>query len=463
MPGNRASGSRRARLAVAGAVATGLALCVPGAPLQTHAAAAPGCVAGAWPNGPAGSTPPPAPAPLLQEPGSVFFCRYANPAGGLSRTAWLYQPSSWTASTSGPLIVLLHGCTEQGPDIAYLSHFDAEAERLGFRVLYPNQAPFTQPANTPTGFDGNGSMCWNWFLPQGQQRDAGEPALIAGLTREAAAQFPTDRRRIDVIGVSAGGAMSDIMAATYPDLYASVGILAGCEYRGLPCFGAPSAVPPQVSAQLAYQSSCPSPVSCAARVVPFIVENGDADPVVPAGNAFEAVQQWQLYDGFAREHRVDLAALPSAPCAVQPLVVPSPLLAPPQVNSPYDVYDYSLDGSSCSAQSSDLLGQLYVVHGELHAWPGGAPVYVNPADNQYEIYSNPGGPDLTDIAARFFLQHPCTVSHGVCAPARGVAASPTVHATPATASLQSGRAPALPALGSAVRRVEAAILSALRI
>lgn len=396
-------GSRRRTALLVAALATPLAAA---APLHTQATV-PSCTASSWP---AGGAP-------LHEPGSVWSCRYTNPADGLSRTAWLYQPKGWTPAREAPLVVVLHGCTEQGPDIAYLSHFDAEAESHGFRVLYPDQAPFTQ--TSPTTFDGNGSMCWNWFLPQGQQRGAGEPALIAGLTREATAQFATDAHRVDVIGVSAGGAMADIMAATYPDVYAAVGVLAGCEYRGLPCLGAPAAVPPQVSAQLAYQATCTTGSPCRARVVPFIVENGDVDPVVPVGNAFEVVQQWQLYDAFAQAGRTDVATAASAPCAVQPAVIPSPLVAPQQadpVNSPYDVYDYSLDGAACSAGSDSVLGELYVVHGELHAWPGGAPLYVNPQQNQYQVYTNPGGPDITDIAYRFFLQHPCRIARGVCAP-----------------------------------------------
>jgi len=471
---------RPGRVAVL-ALALGLPLSAVPATTTAAAAAASACVASAWPSGPAGSTPAPVPAPLLKEPGSVWFCGYTNPADGLRRTAWLYQPRGWTQATGGPLVVVLHGCTEQGPDIAYLSHFDAEAEGHGFRVLYPNQAPYTQPANTATTFDGNGSQCWNWFLPQGQQRGTGEPALIAGLTRGAAAQFATDRGRIDVIGVSAGGATADIMAATYPDIYAAVGILAGCEYRGLPCLGAPSAVPPSLSAQLAYQASCPPAATCAARVVPFIVENGDADPVVPVGNALEVVQQWQLYDAFARAGTTDLTTVPSSPCAAQPLVIPTPVVAPPpqpnpadptsllpQTKSPYDVYDYSLDGGSCGGRSDDIVGQLYVVHGELHAWPGGAPVYVNTTDNQYEIYSNPGGPDLTDIAYQFFAHHACKVMHGLCAPAPAqhqsdASALQTHGPAAARAANISGTSLASTELADAIRRAVSALRAALSI
>jgi poly(hydroxyalkanoate) depolymerase family esterase len=439
---------RRAGMAL---LAAALGLPFGAVPTATASAATFTCTAGAWPSATA-------PAPLLTEPGSVWHCSYTTPADGLSRTAWLYQPQGWSPATSGPLVVMLHGCTEQGPDIAYLTHFDAEAERYGFRVLYPNQAPYTQPANTPTTFDGNGSQCWNWFLPQGQQRDTGEPALIAGLTRDAAAQFATDRRRIDVIGVSAGGATADIMAATYPDLYAAAGVVAGCEYRGLPCLGSASAVPPSLSAQLAYQASCPQPATCAARVVPFIVENGDADTVVPVANAFEVVQQLQLYDAFAQAGQTDLATVPSAPCAVHPLVMPAQLVEPPQVNSAYDVYDYSLDGSPCSVGSDDILGELYIVHGEFHAWPGGAPLYVDPSANQYEIYTNPGGPDLTDIAYQFFVRHPCKVSHGVCA----AAPAPAQRAAAASAPRAQGAIALLDQRGDAVGSPRAAARWSIR-
>jgi poly(hydroxyalkanoate) depolymerase family esterase len=348
------------------------------------------------------------------EPGTIFQCSYSQ--GGLSRTSFVYQPTSYRPPKPPPapphppvpVVVVLHGCTEQGPDIAYLSRFDLEAEKHGFLVVYPNQADYTQIS--PTAFDGNGSHCWNWFLPQGQQRGSGEPALIAGLTREAVTQWQGDPARTFVIGISAGGAMSDIMAATYPDMYAATAILAGCEYRGLPCLGSASAVPPQQSSQWAYQAS-----GGKARVVPFLVENGDVDPAVPLANAFEIVQQWQFSADYAVHHGTLSNPVASGPCAQQQVVPQSPIdtgQSPPVVRNPYDVLFYSASGAPCPDAPSipaAVLGELWIVHGEFHAYPGGPPPTPS------EIYSNPGGPDITHAAYEFFMAHPCPITAGACA------------------------------------------------
>jgi poly(hydroxyalkanoate) depolymerase family esterase len=356
--------------------------------------------------------------------GSHLLCSYS--IRGLSRTYWVYEPPD--AAPGQPLLVVLHGCSQQGQDVAYLSGFDNEAAEKGFSVVYPDQAGFTVKG---TSTDGNGSYCWNWFLPQDQDRGAGEPALIAGITQAVAAALRSDRSRLFVIGISAGAAMADIMAVTYPELYAAVGIVAGCEYRGLPCFAQPSAVPPQVSGLLAYRASDDPSGASRAHVMPFFVENGDADTVVPVGNAVEVVQQWQVTDAYAAHlgtlHVVD----PPPFCAHVGPIVPSPPVdssaSPPVVETPYDIYYYALEGS-CRATDASL-GELWIVHGESHAWPGGPNFDTDPSaytqpgsdgnpqgdpEGYARIYSNPGGPDITDAAYAFFMAHPCTLRHGVC-------------------------------------------------
>ena len=339
--------------------------------------------------------------------GTHVLCSYSTQ--GLTRTYWIYQPTSWSPTLSWPLIVVLHGCTEQGPDVAAISRFDWEAEQKHFLVAYPNQAAYTMTG--ATSFDGNGSHCWNWFLPQGQERGAGEPALIAGITQAVIAADNVDPQRVDVLGVSAGAASADIMAASYPDLYAAAGIVAGCEYKGLPCLGSAADLPPQVSGQLAYQAS-----QGHARSVPFLVENGDSDPAVPLPNAVEVTQQWQYTDDYATHGGSLSTPVASAPCAHQTVLPSTPIDTtqnPPVVNNAYDVFYYSADGSGCPSATIDpgaALGELWVVHGEFHAWPGGPEPTLN------ELYSNPGGPNLTDAAYQFFAAHPCAVSGGACAP-----------------------------------------------
>jgi poly(hydroxyalkanoate) depolymerase family esterase len=354
--------------------------------------------------------------------GTHALCTYSTQ--GLTRSYWVYAPPYYTGTEAQPwpLVVVLHGCTQQGPDVAYISQFDAEpagsevtdaeAAAEHFLIVYPNQAAYTMTG--PTTFDGNGSFCWDWFLPQGQNRGAGEPALIAGITRSVISNMNVDRSRVDVIGVSAGGATADIMAATYPDIYAAAGIVAGCEYKGLPCLSSPSAVPPQVSGQEAYQASTDAGGSHA-RVVPFIVENGDADTVVPVANAFEVVQQSQIANDYAEHGGVLQNTVPSQFCS-DTQVVPNPAVdnsvSPPVVFNVYDVYTYTLDGSPCAGTAT---GQLWIVHGEEHAWPGGP--NLNGTQSSAQIYTNPGGPDFTDAAYQFFLANPCRLAGDACAPA----------------------------------------------
>ncbi|MFN2582244.1 MAG: PHB depolymerase family esterase [Candidatus Dormibacteria bacterium] len=372
--------------------------------------------------------------------GSYVYCpSYSlnSPSLGatVSRSYWVYVPSAYDPTQQWPLVVALHGCSQQGPDLAYISDFDKEADSQHFLVLYPNQSTYAQ--DTPTTFDGNGSFCWNWFLPQGQARGDDEPALIAGITTTVRDGMDVDPNRVYMLVVSAGAATADIIAATYPELYASVAVVAGCEYKGLPCFGSATTVPPQVSAQEAYAAA---PTH---HVMPFLVENGDADTVVPVQNAFFVAQQLQLTNDSVEHNGTPVNMVPSSYCSDQ-RVVPNPAVddsvTPPIVYNPYDIYSYTVDGGACpgaSAFDADTsCAQLYVVHGEFHAWPGGPNLNTTQSDAQ--IYTNPGGPDMTDIAYRFFTAHPMHADLSACG------------AAPATDVPDVRAAAALPIAGIAV-------------
>jgi poly(3-hydroxybutyrate) depolymerase len=101
-------------------------------------------------------------------PGQLTSGTYTNSAGALGYE--LYVPSTYRAGTTAPLVVALHGCTENADVYRQLSGWDALAEAKGFIVLFPQQSSSR-----------NSQDCWNWFVPADMQRGSGEPAIITGM------------------------------------------------------------------------------------------------------------------------------------------------------------------------------------------------------------------------------------------------------------------------------------------
>ncbi|MGJ5133251.1 extracellular catalytic domain type 1 short-chain-length polyhydroxyalkanoate depolymerase [Bradyrhizobium oligotrophicum] len=245
-----------------------------------------------------------------------------------------------------PLVVMLHGCTQSADDFAAGTRMNFAGEEQSCFVVYPEQ---------PNG--ANQSKCWNWFRTGDQQREGGEPSLIAGITRQVMREHAVDPKRVYVAGLSAGGATAAIMAATYPDLYAAAGV-----HSGLAC-GAARDLP---SALMAMRQGA-GHTADRRSVVPTIVFHGDRDATVHPANGDRIVAQSAA--AFSGTSSVVRGRVPGGHAFTRTLLTEA---------------------------SGKVTSEHWTIHGAAHAWSGGSPA---------GSYTDPKGPDATREMLRYFLAH----------------------------------------------------------
>ena len=207
---------------------------------------------------------------IVPEGGKFIEATYGNPTG--SRAYKLYIPSGYHGQAL-PLVVMLHGCTQSPDDFAAGTRMNVIAEEQTCLVVYP-----AQPSNA------NAAKCWNWFRPSDQRRGQGEPSLIAGITRQVMRDYSVDPQRVYIGGLSAGAAAAAVMGATYPDLYAAIGV-----HSGLACGAAndlPSAFAAMRQGELraTSRSGNVSAIPRRGAAIPTIVFHGDRDATVHPRN-----------------------------------------------------------------------------------------------------------------------------------------------------------------------------------
>jgi poly(hydroxyalkanoate) depolymerase family esterase len=316
---------------------------------------------------PAAQTPTgPAPRAPAVDPDKPLSGRYLagsfTTAAGTRRYT-LYVPSSHRGQPL-PLIVMLHGCGQDADDFAAGTRMNALAEEHGCLVLYPTQAT-----------DANPSACWNWFRPGDQQRDHGEPCLIASMTRHIITTYSVDARRVYVAGLSAGGAMAAIMGRTYPELYAAVGVHSGLPYAVAHDVASAFAAMNQVSAPGRRQQLGGE---AAERFVPTIVFHGDRDTTVHPRNGDEVIaQSATIYSGIVAG--TDGATAPT-------VAIKKGRAAE---GYPYTRAVYSDGGGR-------VVLEHWRIHGGGHAWSGGS---------RRGSFTDTKGPSASREILRFFYDN----------------------------------------------------------
>jgi poly(hydroxyalkanoate) depolymerase family esterase len=189
-----------------------------------------------------------------------------------------------------PLVIALHGCSQTADEFDYGTGWTSLADRLGFVVVYPQQQPSNNPKN-----------CFSWFLPGDIARGQGEALSIREMVGHATRTFATDRRKVFVTGLSAGGAMASVMLATYPDIFAAGAIIAGLPY------GCANNVEQAFQAMFTEQRHAAHALGDRVRGAsghrgpwPRIsVWHGTSDPIVKPCNGEDIIRQWSNVHGLS--------------------------------------------------------------------------------------------------------------------------------------------------------------------
>jgi len=283
----------------------------------------------------------PTPAAPLPEGAQFIKGSYTNHAG--TRNYKLYIPASYHGQAM-PLLVMLHGCTQNPDDFAVGTQMNALAEEKECFVVYPEQTP-----------NANQQRCWNWFNAIDQQHGQGEPSIIAGIARQIIDEYPVNERQVYVAGLSAGGAMAVIVGTLYPELFAAVGV-----HSGLP-FASAQDLPSALSAM---KRGVNSPHKAGDGAQPIIVFHGDRDTTVHPRNGEQVIEQ-RLHS-----HR-----------------------GKPSVQSGSVPNGHRYTQTTHTKADGTPLGEHWVVHGAGHAWFGG---------NASGTYTDAKGPDASREMLRFF-------------------------------------------------------------
>ncbi|WP_338765645.1 PHB depolymerase family esterase [Massilia sp. METH4] len=295
-------------------------------------------------------TPPAAPV----APGQWLAGHHAS--GAQQMPYWLYLPQGEVPPQGLPLVLMLHGCQQTATQFAQGTRMNTVAQKKGFAVLYPQQSVTV-----------HAQRCWRWF-DRATQAGGGDVQPVAAILARVLSQYPIDRRRVYVCGISAGAGMANIMALNFPDVFAAVGLHSGPVFGaghgtvgalGVMRHGGGLRTEPAIREVLARRADFP--------LMPAILFQGDADTVVHAVNQQQLVRQSLLLNGVP----------PDAPVKVTRR----------GTRSGHEIRDYLV--------GNKVVLRVVRIDTLDHAWSGGDP----------KIAFHAKGPDASRMMLEFFGKH----------------------------------------------------------
>ena len=312
----------------------------------------------------------PARGAQAEQPGSFTRVAFTYPGAPHNPHHYhLYVPPGAMAETPMPLVLMLHGCTQNPVDFATGTGMNAAAAPANALVLYPEQPHSANP---------NG--CWNWFRPGDQHRGKGEPALLVAMVQDVMARHPVDTRRVYVAGLSAGGAMAALLGREYPEVFAAVGVHSGLQA------GAAHNVMAALSAMKngAKPQARATPVAAPGQpLVPVIVFHGDADGTVNARNGEQVITTAlgaMLGGAAAMAKHTEQGQSAGGQSYTRTTYRPAA----------------GDNGGAAAPAAAGAMAEHWVLHGAAHAWAGG---------HAQGSHTDPHGVNATAEMLRFFLEH----------------------------------------------------------
>lgn len=214
------------------------------------------------------------------EAGLVELSNFGSNKGNLN--AFYYEPKD--AQSNSPLLVALHGCTQNALEMSLSTEWNQLADKYGFYVLYPEQKTIN-----------NASKCFNWFLTEDINKNQGEVSSIQGMIDKLVSNKNINPSQIYITGLSAGGAMTAAMVSCYPETFKGAIIMAGGPYKAatniyesIPALKGEVNKTPQEWGNLV-RAQNPSYIG---QYPILSVVHGTDDNVVNYQNAVEIIEQW---------------------------------------------------------------------------------------------------------------------------------------------------------------------------